>query len=277
MNDRFLDGRAAWVTGGASGMGRAIALALARAGAGVAIGSYLDDGAWASGAYTHRPSHGDLEAAAGAIRAAGARCHAAPLDVRSDASVAAFHAAAVATLGPVDILVNAAGVCAQAAVVDMTDETWATVLDVNLNGPFRTTRLCLPGMIARRWGRIVNLGSTASRVGHPRFAAYCAAKHGLLSLTRCVALEGAAHGVTCNAIDPGFVDTGLTRRGSAERVRQGGQGASVEENLKVIAAAQPQRRLIPAEEIAALALHMCRDEALGLTMQDVQVSGGTLW
>jgi len=277
MPGRFLEGRVAWVTGGASGMGQAIALELARAGAAVAIGSYLDEGDWASGAYTHRPSRVDLDAAADLLRAAGVRCHAAPLDVRSDASVDAFHAGVQQALGPVDILVNAAGVCAQVSVADMDDETWATVIDVNLHGPYRTTRRVLPGMIARRWGRIVNLGSTASRVGHPRFAAYCAAKHGLLGLTRCVALEGAPHGVICNAIDPGFVDTGLTRRGSQERVRQGGQGASVEENLAAIAAAQPQRRLIPAGEIAALALHLCRDEALGLTMQDIQVSGGTLW
>jgi NAD(P)-dependent dehydrogenase (short-subunit alcohol dehydrogenase family) len=276
MTDRFLEGRVALVTGGASGMGRAIALALASAGADVAIGSLLEDAALGSRAYTHRPSGEDLRRVAGEVLARGVRCFAAPLDVRADDSVEAFVAEA-ATLGPVDVLVNAAGACAQELVADMDDATWWTVLDVNLNGAYRTTKRCLPGMIERRWGRIVNLGSTASRVGWPRFSAYCASKHALLGLTRCVALEGAAHGVSCNAIDPGYVDTGLTRRGSEERVKQGGQGASIEENLEAIAATQPQRRLIPAEEIAGLALHLCREESFGITGQDIQVSGGTLW
>jgi NAD(P)-dependent dehydrogenase (short-subunit alcohol dehydrogenase family) len=272
-----LAGRVALVTGGASGMGRAIATALAAAGADVAIGSYLADRPWATQAYTHQPGADDLASALAAIRATGRRGHAQPLDVRADDEVEAFVAATAATLGPVDILVNAAGVCAQETIAAMDDATWSTVLDVSLNGPYRTIKRCLPGMIERCWGRIVNLASTAASVGHARFAAYCASKHGLLGLTRCVALEGAAHGVTCNAISPGFVDTGLTRRGSVERVRQGGQGASIEENLRAIAAEQPQRRLIAAEEIAALAVFLCGDAAPGLTMDDIRVSGGTLW
>ena len=243
----------------------------------MAIGSLLRDRAWSSQAYTHQPCADEMLQTAQAIEAAGARCFAAPLDVRSDAAVEGFHDDAVAALGSIDILVNAAGVSCQVAIAEMTDETWATVIDTNLNGAFRTIKRCLPGMIERRWGRIVNLGSTAARVGFARYAAYCASKHAVLRLTRCVALEGAPHGVTCNAINPGFVDTGLTRRGSVERVRQGGQGASVADNLARIAASQPQRRLIPAEEIAALAVFLCRDEAFGLTMEDVQVSGGTLW
>ncbi|MSP83340.1 MAG: SDR family oxidoreductase [Alphaproteobacteria bacterium] len=277
MTDRFLAGRAALVTGGASGMGRAMALALAGAGCDVAIGSLLDERPLGTRAYTHLPSAADLCHVAGEVIAQGVRCHAAPLDVRDDNSVAGFIEDTQRALGPVDILVNAAGVCAQDLVVDMDDATWHMVLDVNLNGAYRTIKRCLPGMIERRRGRIVNLGSTASRVGWPRFAAYCASKHALLGLTRCVALEGAAHGVSCNAINPGYVDTGLTRRGSVERVKQGGQGVSVEENLKTIAMTQPQLRLIPAEEIGGLALHLCRDEAFGITGQDIQVSGGTLW
>ena len=146
----------------------------------------------------------------------------------------------------------------------------------NLNGPYRTTKRVLPGMIERGWGRIVNIASTAANVGHPRSAAYCASKSGLLGLTRCVALEGAPHGVTCNAINPGSVGTGMMRKGSERRVKSG-HGASVEENFALTAEAMPQKRLITVKEIAATALFLCRDEARGLTMEDIGVSGGALW
>jgi NAD(P)-dependent dehydrogenase (short-subunit alcohol dehydrogenase family) len=174
-------------------------------------------------------------------------------------------------------LVNAAGVCAQELMTEAQDETWATVLDINLTGAYRTTKRCLPAMLTAGWGRIVNIGSTASSIGFARHAAYCASKHGLLGLARCVALEGAAQGVTCNTISPGTVATGLTRIGSSFRVKQGGQGRDVEENLRLIAEGYPQKRLIEASEIAALAVFLCRDEALGITGEDLIVSGGALW
>jgi NAD(P)-dependent dehydrogenase (short-subunit alcohol dehydrogenase family) len=132
-------------------------------------------------------------------------------------------------------------------------------------------------MIERRWGRIVNIGSTAAEVGFARHSAYCASKHGLLGLARCVALEGAAHGVTCNTINPGTVATGLTRIGSSFRVKQGGQGRDVEENMKMIAAGYPQKRLIEADEIAALGLFLCREEARGITGEAMTVAGGAPW
>jgi 3-hydroxybutyrate dehydrogenase len=275
--DRFLDGRAAWVTGGVTGIGNAIARELARAGANVAIGALPNDRPLPGGAYAAQPDDAEFRHAAAVIESAGAKCFAGGFDLRSVESLQAFHAAAVAAIGPIDILVNAAGVCAQAALTEPGDVVWHTVIDIDLNGPYRTIKLCLPGMIERRWGRIINVASTAANVGFARHGAYCAAKSGLLALTRCVALEGAAHGVTCNAINPGSVDTGMTRRGSAIRIRQGGQGATIEENLQRIAAASPQRRLIEAAEIAALALFLCREEARGLTMEDVTLAGGALW
>ena len=183
----------------------------------------------------------------------------------------------VGAVGPVGILVNAAGVCAQELMTEARDETWATVLDINLTGAYRTTKRCLPAMLAGGWGRIVNIGSTASSIGFARHAAYCASKHGLLGLARCVALEGAAQGVTCNTISPGTVATGLTRIGSSFRVKQGGQGRDVEENLRLIAEGYPQKRLIETSEIAALAVFLCREEALGITGEDLIVSGGAPW
>ena len=277
MTGRFLDGRVAWVTGGVTGIGNAAARALAAAGADVAIGSLPTDQSLGADPYATRASESEIAQARAALAATGVRAFARGFDLRDDAAVEAFHAAAVAALGPVDILVNAAGVCAQALVTEMSDETWTTVLDINLNGPYRTIKRCLPGMLERGWGRIVNIASTAANVGHPGFAAYCASKAALLGLTRCVALEGAAHGVSCNAINPGSVETGLTRLGSERRVRQGGQGATVEENLERIAAAMPQKRLIQPEEIAALVVFLCRDEALGLTMEDITLSAGAHW
>jgi NAD(P)-dependent dehydrogenase (short-subunit alcohol dehydrogenase family) len=277
MPDRFLEGRRAWVTGGATGMGHAIAIALAKAGADLAIGSLPASGKLPDAAYAARPDLGEIEAAAETIRALGVKCFAQGLDVREDASVDDFQHTAAKMLGGIDILINAAGVSAQEAMTTHRDETWTTVLDINLNGCYRTIRRCFPSMLERRWGRIINISSTAADVGFPRHAAYCASKSGLLGLTRCVALEGAEYGVTCNAINPGSVGTEMMRLGSLRRIAQGGQGATVEENFAMIADAMPQKRLIPAREIAATAVYLCRNEALGINGEAITVSGGALW
>ena len=277
MGERFLEGRTALVTGGATGMGRAIAEALSGAGASVAIGSLARGAELKGGAYAHQPDEGEVAEAVAAIAARGGRAQAFPLDLREETSVEAFHKATVAAFGPVDILVNAAGVSAQALVTDENSgDVWATVLDINLNGPWRTTRRCMSDMIARGWGRIVNIASTAANVGYPRNGAYCASKHGLLGLTKCVALEGAPHGVTCNAINPGSVGTGMMKRGSEIRASRG-EGGDWEENFRLVAQAMPQKRLITVEEVAATALFLCRDEARGITAEDIDVAGGALW
>jgi 3-hydroxybutyrate dehydrogenase len=277
MGERFLEGRTALVTGGATGMGRAIAEALSGAGANVAVGSLARGAELKGGAYAHQPDDGEIAEAVAAITARGGGAQAFPLDLREEASVDAFHKATVAAFGPVDILVNAAGVSAQALVTDEnSDAVWASVLDINLNGPWRTTRRCMPDMIARGWGRIVNIASTAANVGYPRNGAYCASKHGLLGLTKCVALEGAPHGVTCNAINPGSVGTGMMKRGSEIRASRG-EGGDWEENFRLVAEAMAQKRLITVEEVAATTLFLCREEARGITAEDIDVAGGALW
>jgi NAD(P)-dependent dehydrogenase (short-subunit alcohol dehydrogenase family) len=139
------------------------------------------------------------------------------------------------------------------------------------------TTAVLPGMIARGWGRIVNIGSTAASVGWKDNPAYCASKAGLLGLTRCVALEGAPHGVTCTMISPTWVETELMRRNVAQVVEREGLGRSPAEAMAEIARANPQGRLIQPEEIAALAAFLCSDAAKGITMENVQVTGGALW
>jgi len=274
---RFLSGRTAWVTGGATGMGRAIALALAEAGADLALGSLPAGSSLPEAAYAAQPDLSAFSEIRQAIEGNGVRCLAAALDVREDGSVEDFHRSAVAALGTIDILVNAAGVSAQETMADHDDRTWSSVIDINLNGAYRTIKRCFPAMAQKGWGRIVNIASTAAVVGYPRHSAYCASKAALLGLTRCVALEGAASGITANAINPGSVGTEMMRLGSLRRIAQGGQGATVEENFALIAAAMPQKRLIPAEEVAALAVYLCRDEAFGITGEVLTISGGALW
>ncbi|MSP82927.1 MAG: SDR family oxidoreductase [Alphaproteobacteria bacterium] len=274
---RPLAGRAALVTGGASGMGRAAALELARLGADVAIGSRLAGGGLPARAYTYLPAADELEPVRAEIEALGVRGLARPLDVCDDASVGAFHGAAIAAFGKVDILVNAAGICARQEVRGHADELWEGMLETNLTGCYRTIKRALPGMIERRWGRIVNIASTAAHVGFPGHAAYCASKAALLGLTRCVALEGAPHGVVCNAINPGYIETSFSRSGSAIVVRDEGRGRTVDDHRAEIAAVHPQRRKIPPSEVGALIGFLCGDDAPGLTMEAITLAGGSFW
>jgi NAD(P)-dependent dehydrogenase (short-subunit alcohol dehydrogenase family) len=162
-------------------------------------------------------------------------------------------------------------------MVDHPDELWHRMIDINLTGPYRTIKLCFPGMIERRWGRIVNFASTAANVGYPMHSAYCASKSGLLGLTRCVALEGAAHGVTCNAINPGFVDTDSNYSASQQEIEIAGLDVSVDEYRAKVAESLPQKRYLQPGEVAALAAFLCRDEALGIEGEDITIAMGSHW
>ena len=275
----FLRGRAAMVSGGASGIGLAIANGLARAGADVAIGSLLAS----SGSRllpdqaTHMPGADALEAACGCIEAQGVRALGLALDVRNQESIEAFYGAVTDALGAPAILINAAGTDAKHPMVDHPDALWQVAIDTNLGGAYRVIKRCLPGMIDRGWGRIVCLASTAATVGAPAHAAYCASKAGVVGLVRCVALEGAAHGVTCNAISPGIVDTPASRASQRLRDWIDGSPKTLAERHADFRASYPQGRLIEAAEIAALAVFLCRDDALGVTAQNITVSGGSHW
>jgi len=280
MADRFLAGRVAWVTGGASGMGRATALALARAGADVAIGSLVAsqrDAAVLPDQNCHTPNDDALAATKTEIEAEGVRALALPLDVCSNESIEASYLTIREMLGEVDVLINAAGSSARKYMADHPDELWQRMLDINLTGPYRTIKLCLPGMISRRWGRIVNFASTAANIGYPMHGAYCASKSGLLGLTRCVALEGAPYGVTCNAINPGFVDTESNYSASRMEIEIAGLDTSVEAYRAQIAEGLPQKRYLQPEEVATLAAFLCRPEALGIEGQDITIAMGSQW
>ena len=276
MSDTYLAGRAAMVTGGASGMGRAMALAFAGAGADVAIGSLLAGSARADGEVSNLPGAEELEATRAEIEALGVRALAVNLDVASMESVQAFYDATVAAFGKVDILANAAGITAEQVICNHPDPLWDKVIDVNLTGTYRTIKLCLPGMIERKWGRIVNIASTAASVGAVTSGAYCASKAGVVGLTRCVALEGAPHGVTCNAISPTWVETTF----GVEWMKGIGdeeEGTTGEQYIADAKAANPQGRLVQPAEIGALAAYLCRDEAFGITMENLTISAGSLW
>jgi 3-hydroxybutyrate dehydrogenase len=274
---RPLRNRSAVVTGGLTGQGLAIAEALARAGASVAVGSFVGEAAGRGGDAPAYPEAAIVGEVAARLAEHGTRVHAGHLDVRSTEAVEAFLSAAEARCGKPDILVNAAGTTAEQPVSGHPDALWEKILDTNLTGAFRMIRATLPGMITRGFGRIVNIGSTAASVGWKDNPAYCASKSGLLGLTRCVALEGAPHGVTCVMISPTWVETELMRRNVAQLVARDGSGRTLEDAMADIARQNPQQRIVQPGEIAALAAFLCGDDAKGITAENIQLTGGALW
>jgi len=274
---RTLSGRSVIITGGLTGQGLAIAHALAREGANVAVGSYVNEMAGRRGDAAAYPDPAEIAEVRSALEAHGGKVFAAHLDVRDTVVIDDFVGAADKYCGPADILVNAAGTTAEHPVSGHSDELWLKIIDTNLNGAFRVTRRLLPGMIERGFGRIINIGSTAASVGWKENPAYCASKSGLLGLTRCVALEGAPHGVTCVMISPTWVETELMRRNVEQIVAREGKGRTLEDAMADIARQNPQLRIIQPEEVAALAAFLCREEARGITMENIQITGGSLW
>ena len=251
--------RIALVTGGGRGIGRAIALAFAREGAHVAVLAR---------------TAAETEAVATEVRALGRRAMAVACDVGDRAQVDAAVQTVTDALGPVGILVNNAGVAVSAKLADTDDALWERHLRVNLTGAFYLSRAILPGMRTAGWGRIVNVASTAGRAGFPYVAAYVASKHGLVGLTRALAMELATTGITVNAICPGYAATDLTWE-SARQV-QARTGRSYEDAVKALAAFSPQRRLVEPEEVATVAVLLASDEGGGITAQAWNVDGGAL-
>lgn len=272
-----LKGRSAVITGGLTGQGLAIAEALAGAGANVAVGSFVREAAGRQGDAAAYPDPDEIVHVREKLARFGTKAYAGHLDVRDSTVIADFAAAAEAVCGPADILVNAAGTTAEQPVSGHSDELWLKIIDTNLNGAFRMTRTYLPGMIERKWGRVVNIGSTAATVGWKDNPAYCASKSGLLGLTRCVALEGASHGVTAVMISPTWVETELMRRNVQQVIDREGGGRTLEDAMADIARQNPQNRIMQPDEIASLAVFLCGEGARGITMENIQISGGALW
>lgn len=244
--------RVAVVTGGASGVGRGISEHLARDGAALAVLDLDGDGAAET---------------AHAIRSSGGRAHAISVDVGDRGSVADAYATVRSELGPIEILVTSAAISGFVPFEEITAEIWDRMLRVNLTGTFHCIQLAIPDMVAAGWGRIVTISSAAGQTGSLLQADYSATKGGVIALTKTVALEYAAKGITANTVPPFMVDTPLFRRAQAD-------GFLPED--KHLTRMVPARRLGTGDDIGATCAFLCSDGAGYLTGQVIGVNGGAV-
>ena len=251
-----LSGHHAVITGAGSGIGRATAERLAEAGCQVTVvGRHI----------------GRLTETADRI---GDLAFAAPADVTDPDALAAAIEAGRDRFGPIDILINNAGAASSAPFLRTDADAFRAMLALNLEAPAEAARLVLPGMLTRRWGRIVNVASTAGLKGYAYVSAYVAAKHGLVGLTRAMALEVASQGVTVNAVCPGFTETDLVARSIESIVAK--TGRTEEEARAALASSNPQGRLITPDEVAQTIVWLCGEGASGINGAAVPVAGGEL-
>ncbi|WP_332854394.1 SDR family NAD(P)-dependent oxidoreductase [Duganella sp. S19_KUP01_CR8] len=255
-----LSGKHALVTGGARGIGAACAQALLLRGARVTLAGRDAQALLAA-----------VESMSAIAQPLGGAVAMQVLDVTDEESVRSGFAAA-ACFGRIDILVNNAGQAAPAPFGKTDAALWQRMLDVNLTGTFHCAQAALPGMLEAKWGRIVNVASTAGLVGYRYVSAYVAAKHGVIGLTRALALEVATKGVTVNAVCPGYTETDIVREAVANIVAR--TGRSEDEARAELAAGNPQKRLVQSEEVASAVAWLCLPEAGAMNGQSVAVAGG---
>ena len=253
----MLTGQVVFITGGGRGIGRAIALRFGAAAARTVVAARSAD---------------QILAVAAEVERAGGQALPVVCDVTSASSVEAAVEEAVRRVGPVDVLVNNAGIAESVPFTRLDPDVWDRTLAVNLTGTYLCMRAVLPSMIARQRGRVINIASTAAEVGYAYTAAYCAAKHGVLGLTRSVAVEMEPKGVTVNAICPGWVDTDMTAASIARIVETTGRTPAAAR--AALEAMNPQGRLIRPEEVADLACWLAGEDAAGVTGRAYNVGGG---
>ncbi|SOB78891.1 3-hydroxybutyrate dehydrogenase [Sphingomonas guangdongensis] len=256
----FLTGKTALVTGSTSGIGLAYAKALAAEGANVVINGFGDAAA--------------IEAErAGLEQASGAGARYSGHDLTKVDQIEAMMAEAADAFGGVDILINNAGVQHVAPVEAFPLDKWDLIIALNLTAAFHTTRLALPHMKERRWGRIIQTASAHSLVASPFKSAYVTAKHGLAGFTKTVALEAATFGITANCISPGYVWTPLVENQIPDTMKA--RGMTREQVINdVLLAGQPTKEFVTAEQVAAIALFLCGDAAAQITGANLSVDGG---
>jgi len=252
----MLKGKTALVTGSTSGIGLGIAKALAAEGANIMLNGF-----------------GEVEAAKSELAGYGVRVAYHGADMSSPAEIEAMVQACGAEFGSLDVLVNNAGIQFVAPVESFPVERWDAIIAINLSSAFHTTRLALPGMQARGWGRILNIASVHGLVASAQKSAYVAAKHGLIGFTKAVALETATSGVTVNAICPGWVLTPLVQKQVDARAAAAGIGDE-EAKRQLLAEKEPSLQFTTPEELGALAVFLCSDAAGNMRGAALTMDGG---
>ena len=247
------------ITGGSGGLGSALARAFSAQACRVEISA-------------RDPQR--LRAMAEEMARYGAQVLALPCDISDRDAMLDLQKEIAARWGAVQILINNAGIARAVKFTDMPDDVWDAILETNLTGAYNCCKVFLPRMLQAQWGRIINIASTAAKVGYSHATAYTASKHGLLGLTRSLALETARLGVTVNAICPGYIDDERTRENA--RIMAQRTGKSVDEILELFADSAPQKRLIAPDEVAALALLIASDKLGAMTGQAIHVDGGAV-
>lgn len=256
----FLEGKTALITGSTSGIGLGYAKALAAEGASVMINGFGDAA--------------EIEAERAGLEAlSGASALYSDADMARPDSIAAMVATCADELGGPDIVINNAGIQHVSAVDSFPDEKWDAIIAINLSSAFHVIKAALPGMKAKCWGRIINTASAHATVASPNKSAYVAAKHGLLGLTKTVALELATHGVTANCISPGYVWTPLVEKQIPETMA--GRGLTREQVIQdVLLASQPTKAFVTADQVAAAVLFLCGEPAAQITGTNFSIDGG---
>ena len=256
----LLQGKSAIVTGSTSGIGLAIAKDFAKAGANIMINGFGDADA--------------IERERAGIEAEyGVRALYSGADMSRGSAIEAMVVEAEAAFGAVDILVNNAGIQFVSPIEEFPVEKWDQIIAINMSAAFHAIRAALPGMKARRWGRIINTASAHALVASPFKSAYVTAKHGIAGLTKTAALEGATFGVTVNAICPGYVWTPLVERQIPDTMKA--RNMTREQVINdVLLHAQPTKQFVTVEEVAALATFLCSDGARSITGVILPIDGG---